>query len=314
MRIRDVMMIVVAFVCMFIGTSLPELAEPLAPLPRLLLMFMLFQGFLAVGTDALWGVMRLRPQTVLALVVIRLVLLPVLCFVIFRLCLPDFALGAFLIAASPVGVMAGVFSLMVRADTALILVANITTSLLLPLSLPFMLLVIACTLQFGGFAPLNLPDDLSLSGMAVSLCVTILVPFILANVLRRQSWRTSQWILAHQYPLSLVAIVFTNIAIFSQYGDVLHQSPRLIFVSLGVAFAVSIIMTLLALPTARRMQPQTGLAFVICYGTVNNILIMILSMEFFSVTEALTAAAYLVPVYMLLLYYRHYARRAGITQ
>lgn len=56
--------------------------------------------------------------------------------------MPEFSLGALLLGAAPVGVMAAVFSLMLGANTALILVGNILTSLLLPLSLP---LLLSCT-------------------------------------------------------------------------------------------------------------------------------------------------------------------------
>ncbi|MDR2727385.1 MAG: symporter [Deltaproteobacteria bacterium] len=312
MSARDVFLVLVAFAGMFIGSLLPQWAETLAPFPRLMLMCMLFLGFLAVGTEALRTVMRSRLGMVIRLTAIRLILLPVLCFIAFRFIVPEFALAAFLIGSSPVGVMAGMFSLMVHADTALILVANITTSLLLPLALPIMLFAVSTAVDFLHLGPMNLPAHLSLGGMTVSLCVTILVPFVLANLTRAKLPRLTGIILDCRYPFTIMNIGFTNVAIFSQYGELLHQNPALIPSALTAALALSILMTVAALPTARRMEPRQGLAFVICYGTINNILIMILSMEFFTITEALVAAAYLVPVYMLLLYYRHYARKVGI--
>jgi len=63
-------------------------------------------------------------------------------------------------------------------------------------------------------------------------------------------------------------------------------------------------MTLAALPITRHMTRQTRLAFLISFGVINNVLLMIVCMEFFSATEALMAAAYLVPLYILLFYYR----------
>ena len=309
---RDIFLVLVAFVSMYIGTTLPQWAETLAPFPRPLLMFMFFISFLAVGTEALRVVMRSRLRAVFQLIISRLVLLPVLCFILFRFIAPEFALAAFLLGASPVGVMAGIFSLMVHANTALILVANIITSLLLPLSLPIMLLILSTTVDLLHLAPMNLPAHLSLGGMTISLGVTILLPFALAHLIRTHLPRLTKSILDNKYPCMLVNISFTNVAIFSQYGDILHQNPALIPSSLAVAIALGIFMTAISLPLARRMEPRDGLAFIISYGTINNILIMIVGMEFFSVIEALVAAAYLVPVYVLLLYYRHYARKAGI--
>lgn len=50
------------------------------------------------------------------------------------------------------------------------------------------------------------------------------------------------------------------------------------------------------------------LAFLISFGVINNILLMIVSNEFFTVNEALMGAAYLVPLYILLFYYRYCSR------
>ncbi len=313
MRRRDVFVIFMAAVGLLIGVYSPFLAEPLALLPRLLLMTMLFMGFLAVGTEALWLVLRSSPWRIVKLNVIRLVVLPVICFIPFRLFMPDFALGVFLLSAAPIGVMAGVYSLMVHADTALVLVGNITTSLLLPLSLPFMLLVTSTALEFLHLNALNLPENLSLGGMTVSLCITILVPFFLAWIIRVHLHRLTTVLLNNQYPVSIFCIFFSNVAIFSQYATVLHQDPLLIVYALIAACLLCVLMTALALPLAHRHDGPTGLAFVMSYGIVNNILILILSMEFFSANEALVAAGYLVPCYLMLLYYRHYARTHGIA-
>jgi BASS family bile acid:Na+ symporter len=311
MHARDLLMFVCAVATMYAGAVTPQLAESLSSLPRLLLMIMLFQGFLAVNNTTLWQVVRARPGEAGALVLLRLVLLPVIVFALSRLAMPEFALSGLLYGAAPVGVMAGVFSLMLRVDTALILVANIVTSLLLPLSLPFMLLVVSTALGWLRLPPLPVPEHLSLGGMTLSLCVTILVPFFAAGIVRACTGLRTL-ILRNQYWLSLACVSLTNFTIFCQYSELLHQSPRLLLRAFGFACALSLVMTLLALPLVRRMKAETALAYIISFGIINNILMMILCLEFFSMTEALVGAAYLIPVYGLLLYYRHAASRRGI--
>ena len=313
MRMRDVFVVIMAAIGLAVGVFSPELADPLSFLPRLLLMTMLFLGFLAVGTDALWTVLRSSPLVIVKLNIIRLVILPVVCFIPFRLIMPDFALAVFLLGAAPIGVMAGVYSLMVHANTALILVGNITTSLLLPLSLPFMLLVTSTALEMLNLDALSLPKNLSLGGLTVSLCITILVPFFMAWIIRAHLRTLTKFILGKQYPLSVGCIFFSNVSIFSQYAEVLHQDPTIILYALIAACLLCAFMTILAIPTARRHDGPTGLAFILSYGIINNILILILSMEFFSANEALVAAAYLVPCYLMLLFYRYYARTHGIA-
>ena len=304
MNSRDLIMVISSLLSMAAGVYLPQAAEPLAAMPRLILIFMLYMSFLAVGMEALMYEIRHMKGTLCFLVAMRLALMPLLCLAAFRLLLPQFALGAFLLGAAPVGVMAAVFSLMVGANTALVLVTNIATSLLLPLSLPAMLSATDAGLRLLGLAPLDMPAHLELGHMSLSLCVTILVPFAAAHLTRVHCDGLRNWLLRWQFPLVTLSIVVSNIAIFSHYGDLLRQSPDLLLKSLGAASLLCLIMTLAAIPLARRMSRQVGMAFQISFGVINNVLVMIVCMEFFSATEAIMAAAYLAPLYVLLFYYR----------
>jgi len=209
-----------------------------------------------------------------------------------------------LLGAAPVGVMAAVFSLMVGANTALILVANIATSLLLPASLPALLSATDAGLRLLGLTPLDMPAHLELGHMSLSLCVTILVPFAAAHITRIHLDGLRNLLQRWQFPLLTVSIIVSNIAIFSHYGDLLRQSPQLLLKSLAAASLLCLIMTLAAMPLARRMSRQVGMAFLISFGVINNVLVMIVCMEFFSATEAIMSAAYLAPLYVLLFYYR----------
>ena len=304
MNSRDLIMVLSSLLSMAAGVFLPQAAEPLAAMPRLILIFMLYMSFLAVGMEALMREIRHMTGTLCFLVALRLAVLPLLCLAVFRLCMPQFALGAFLLGAAPVGVMAAVFSLMVGANTALILVANIATSLLLPASLPAVLSATDAALRLLGLEPLNMPAHLELGHMSLSLCVTILVPFAAAHLTRVHCDGLRNWLLRWQFPLVTLSIVVSNIAIFSHYGDLLRQSPELLLKSLGAASLLCLVMTLAAVPLARRMGKQVGMAFQISFGVINNVLLMIVCMEFFSATEAIMAAAYLAPLYVLLFYYR----------
>lgn len=310
MRLRDLIMVFASFASMTAGAFLPQLAGPLDGLPRLLLMFMLYLSFLTVGKEALWRELRDMPGTLCRLTLFRLVLLPLLCFAVFLMVMPEFALGAFLLGAAPVGVMAAVFSLMLRANTALILVGNIATSLLLPLSLPAMLSFTDAAVRLMGSPPLALPERFSLGGMTISLSVTILLPFAAACLTRSRLPRCGAVLLRHQFPLITSAIVISNLAIFSQYAGVLRQSPELIAQALLAACLLCVIMTVAAVPATRGMPRQIRLAFLISFGVINNILLMIVSTEFFGVAETLMAAAYLAPLYVLLFYYRYCNRDA----
>lgn len=64
----------------------------------------------------------------------------------------------------------------------------------------------------------------------------------------------------------------------------------------------------------RSMPPQRRLAFLISYGTMNNVLMLIVSLEFFSASESLIAAMYLVPLNALLVVYRRWSQTWGLEQ
>ena len=120
--------------------------------------------------------------------------------------------------------------------------------------------------------------------------------------------RLAGGILRRQFPLLTTAIVISNLGIFSNYAGVLRQSPALILHALLASCLLCVVMTVAALPATRGMPRQVRLAFLISFGVINNILLMIVSNEFFTVNEALMGAAYLVPLYILLFYYRYCSR------
>ena len=304
MRSRDLVMIVVSFLAMLAGSFLPGLAEPLAPFPRLCLIVLLYLGFLSVGTEALFTHTRLIPGTVSGLVLIRLFALPLLSFFLFKLLIPQFALGALLVGAASIGVVAPIFSIMVNSDTALVLAGNLLSSLLLPLTLPMLLYIVDSFMTLSGFGPMNLPAHLSLSGMTLSLCVTIIVPFAGAFLTRQ----------APRVPESVSTIALSTLAIFSNYSGVLHQSPSLVVKALGAACLLGAVMMVGGLFLPRSMPPQRKLAFLISYGTMNNVLMLIVSLEFFSASESIMAAMYLLPLNALLVYYRALSRSWGLEQ
>ena len=306
MRSRDLVMIVVSFLAMLAGSFLPGLAEPLAPFPRLCLIVLLYLGFLSVGTEALFTHTRLIPGTVSGLVLIRLFALPLLSFFLFKLLMPQFALGALLVGAASIGVVAPIFSIMVNADTALVLAGNLLSS-------PMLLYIVDSFMTLSGFGPMNLPAHLSLSGMTLSLCVTIIVPFAGA-FLTRKAPRVTEYILKHQFPVSVSTIALSTLAIFSNYSGVLHQSPSLVVKALGAACLLGAVMMVGGLFLPRSMPPQRKLAFLISYGTMNNVLMLIVSLEFFSASESIMAAMYLLPLNALLVYYRALSRSWGLEQ
>ena len=303
MSVRDIIMIVVTFAAMLAGAFLPQFADPLRPFPRLCLMVLLYLGFLSVGTEALYAEVRSIPARILEFTALRLLILPLFCFAVFQILMPDYALGAFLVGTASVGVMAPVFSNMVKADTSFVLVTCLSTSLLLPFSMPILLSVLDGTVRSLGICELSLPRDLSMTDMMLSLCVSILLPFFAAFITRKMPKVTLR-ILKKQYYLALVINSLSVLAVFSQYASVLHQEPGMVIDALVGSFLLAVLMILAGLAMPRSIPGKQRLAFMIGFGTMNNGMMLVISMQFFTVHEALLAAIYTIPFNLLLLVYR----------
>ena len=78
MNSRDLIMVLSSLLSMAAGVFLPQAAEPLAAMPRLILIFMLYMSFLAVGMEALMREIRHMKGTLCFLVALRLAVLPLL--------------------------------------------------------------------------------------------------------------------------------------------------------------------------------------------------------------------------------------------
>ncbi len=177
MSIRDFILIGVAFAGIIAGVFLPQMAEPLEGYPRISLMLMLFLSFLGLRTqEVLRDVVRLRSR-LLVMSIGKLFIAPFVTFFLFVLVMPKFALGALLLAGTPVGVISAFFALVMRADFTLALTGIVFTSLASPFTLP---LLTSLALAFLGtnaegmahFSPLR---------MSLDMATLILIPYALAQ-------------------------------------------------------------------------------------------------------------------------------------
>jgi BASS family bile acid:Na+ symporter len=126
---------------------------------------------------------RRHPAAVLIALVCQLVLLPVICFglvLLFDLP-PLLAVGMMLLAASPGGTTANLFSHVFRGDVALNITLTAVNSILAVATLP-----LVTNLALGYFAPTG--DDLDLQfDKVVQVFAIVLIPVVLGMLVRRKS-------------------------------------------------------------------------------------------------------------------------------
>ncbi len=299
MRKDDVIFLTLNFSTMALGAMMPFLAEPMAWVPRVTLMIMFLLSFLSVDSRDVWLSLKQHPGALLLLGVIKLLVMPVLCWAVFQLVLPEFALGAALIGGASSAVAAPLFALMMQADFILVLAGIVVSSLLLPFALPFVLDMLS-RLWSGGGVEITFP----VWAMMLSLVAVIIAPFLVSRCLQRSAPAVAKAILSRRTSLFLACMGLANISIFSRYSGVLMSTPDVVLKAVAVACFVSTVLFCASAALTWWMPPDKQMAVVISCVSVNSLLMLILSVEFFSVSETLLTALYAVPFYGSILLYR----------
>lgn len=296
----NLILMIAAFGGLAGGVVFPGLAEPLAWVPKGGMLLFLFLCFIAIDPRETWNGLRSAPGVILYLAVVKLLLLPVLLWGALLLPLPEYALVGVLLGGAPVGVIVPVLAIILGVDFTLALVGVAVTTLLLPLTLPPLAqLASVYGADIGGVAL-----DLPFGEMTLSLAVTIFIPLVAAQLLRRQAPALVARIGTWRSRISTVAVCLTGLAVFSRYSDLLLRDLSLLLTSVGVAVGLAFAIFGLGFFLTRRFPPAKRVAFIMSCTGMNNVLMLILSAEFFGVREALVCAFYQLPFFGFLVLYR----------
>lgn len=291
---------------MVVGVFVPFLAEPLSWAPRTCMLGMLFLSFLSVDGREAWLNLIHYPLAVLLIVLLKLVVMPVACWYVFQAILPEYALGATLVAGAATAVAAPFFAFMIQADFTLVLVSLVTTSLLLPVTLPLLLAFLGGAAQAGG-----VQVELPVMSMMLNLLVMMVLPFLVAQILRHRCAGVTNTILQRRQGIFLFLTAMGNLAIFALYSPVILQTPRYVFMAFVSACLACLLIYVLVSAGTFWLPPDKQLAFVISCVSVNGVAVLIIALDFFGVSEALTTAMSAGPLYLGIPLFRLLGRLRG---
>ena len=307
MRSQDMILLVCSFSSMALGVFMPFIGEPLAWFPRVSMLCMLFICFLGVdGMDA-WRNLTHYPLLVFLLVFLKLIVMPIACWGIVYLVMPEYAIGAALVGGAATAVAAPFFAFMVQADVVLVMVSLVATSLLLPITLPLVLDFIGRLAQVEGGIQVELP----VFSMILSLSTMIVFPFVGAQLLRQIGSKLAKIIFDLRQYLFLSTASLTMMIIFAQYSSVVLQSPQAVFLAFLCAMATGLFVFVFVSAGTFWLPPVKQLAFVISCAAVNNVVVLILAVDFFEVPEALITAMYCGVLFSVLPLYRLLGKLRG---
>jgi BASS family bile acid:Na+ symporter len=294
-RGKDLVLLVVIYSSLVAGILFPEIGRPFRPFPLYCMMTLLLLSFLPIKISQTWNAIQVSALLIGCFLFLRMILVPVGIALLFRLIWPSYSLSALLLSGISTGVVAPFISTLLQANTPLVLVVVVVSSLLVPFTLPPLV-----DLLFSQSM------DISLVSMMRLLFMVVFVPVAIAEILKRTSRTVVERLVQKQYYISLVAFTITNLGIFSRYSEFFYQQPLSIAAAGGVSFLLAGIYLVAGLLISWGRKAGDQVATVICLGIMNNVLVIVFSSEFFTPLEPTVAAMYMIPFFGLILPLRVY--------
>lgn len=298
LHLKDVILLLVVFFSMATGLLWPEPAGRLSPYLNRLLMILLYLAFLKVRPRAIQGELHRHPREFLLLLALKLFLLPALIYPLAVRFMPEYALGLLLLAGVSTGVSAPFFAALVGAHIPLVLLLTVATSVVLPVTLPFMAKLLAGQ---------NLAvDPIHLGGLIGAI---IFIPLAAANLTQRFLPGLTQWLGLRSYSPSLLLIAIINLGAFGNFAPFLKAHQNQIVLALGLSTALSVVLAGLGAAAFWGREPPVRAAAAASLGWINNILVLVIGNDLGDPYVSLLAALYLIPFHLLILPLRYLSRR-----
>ncbi|MGZ6290815.1 MAG: bile acid:sodium symporter family protein [Syntrophales bacterium] len=302
-RINDLLLLIVVLSSMAAGIVFPNFSSLFQSLPIYCLMVLFALSYLSIELDIVWRTLKDHSKTILAFTVLKSLILPVAVFYIFKVIAPTYALSALLLIGVSTGVVAPFISNLVKGNSPLVLVVVVITSVLVPITLPALIHVVAARYA-----------ELSLIAMIRMLMLVIFVPILVVECLRRLTPGLLKHLMKRQFPLSLLLFAIINLGIFCRYSPLFKKDPSIIITASAVAVVLSAICCTVGILFFWKSSVENQLAGAVMLGNMNNVLVIVFSSEFFGPIEPIVAAMYIIPFFGLVMplrYYSHWRARAA---
>ena len=287
MSLNDLILFIVIFGSTFIAVVCPEIGVWFEPFILYFMMFVLFLSFMKIDFSVL---LDTSPKALLALgklVLIKLVVLPAVLYWAALWVIPDYAVPILLLSGISTGVVAPFMATILNAEVAQVARMTVVTSVLVPVSLPAMVKILAG-------ADVTIPLVL----MARILAVVIFVPIIAVLFMRRFFPGVLAALDVRRFPISLMAFGIINLGVFSQYSSFFYQNFDQVLVAVALAYLLSVIYYIVGFIVSPKHTDM--LSAGICLAVMNNVLVIVFSSRFFGPLSPTLAAMYMFPFFTMI--------------
>lgn len=266
--------------------------------PIILVFLPISLGIIMIGlglhlTLADFGRVVKQPKAVVIALLVQMVLLPPICFLIAKLFKlpPELGLGLLLLAASPGGITANLFSHLARGDVALNITLTAINSVLVLFTLPFWIFI---GMGFFLAAENNIPPP---TRKVLEVAVLVIVPVLIGMCVRFFKPALADSAEKPVRILSvLILVILTALAIASEWSLLTTYAPVIGLACLTFNL-VSLASGYLSARAVKLAKPQaTAIAFEI--GVHNSTIAMFIALNVLKMPATAIAPA----IYSLIMY------------
>jgi len=289
MSLNDLILFIVIFGSTFIAVVFPELGVGFQPYILYFMMFVLFLSFIKIDFSVLLDTSPKALFILGKLVLIKLVILPAALYWIALRFIPDYAIPILLLSGISTGVVAPFMANILNAEVAQVARMTVVTSILVPISLPGLVKLLAG-------AEVTIPLLL----MVRILALVIFVPIIAVLFMRRFFPGVLTALNLHRFPISIVAFGIINLGVFSQYSSFFYQNIGQVVIAVALAYLLSVIYYLTGFIVSPKQKRMDKLAAGISLAIMNNVLVIVFSSHFFGPLSPTLAAMYMFPFFTMI--------------
>ena len=289
MSLNDLILFIVIFGSTFLAVVFPGTGVVFQPYILYFMMFVLFLSFIKIDFSVL---LDTSPKALLILgklVFVKLVLMPAALYWIALRLVPDYAVPILLLSGISTGVVAPFMANIMNAEVAQVARMTVVTSILVPISLPALVKLLAG-------AEVTIPFLL----MVRILALVIFVPIIAVLFMRRFFPGVLAALDARRFPISLVAFGVINLGVFSQYSSFFYQNIGQVLIAVALAYLLSVIYYLTGFIVSPKQERMDKLAAGISLAIMNNVLVIVFSSRFFGPLSPTLAAMYMFPFFTMI--------------
>lgn len=304
--VGSVVVLLSAMASIVAGIILPTIGMSLEPYLLVWLGGLLYVNLINLHPKHLVGTIR-KPKALTVFTVGKLILLPCLVYIITSLVYPKLALSATLLSGISTGLGAPFAINFIGAGRISIIAVLVTiSSLVVPITLPFMLYVF-----FEDTKDFVIP----IYDIGFLLVTALFIPLSLGWSTRRYVPRVSKFVAANSLLLSIIFIILINFSMFARFSQYFFVDQSLVLVSLisaSLLFVIYLVVGYLLALFVNDKSVATRINGIVAMTYINNILVFVVAERFFGIETAALAAFYNIPYYVGLLVLRiKYSRYRG---